>query len=90
MACCARVQWPIMLTAFGTIAVSVMLLTYWQEARSKWFVLAFAGASAATAAYSALVEAYPITGVETLWAAVALRRFWTRRRAETAGPPTVR
>ena len=35
-----------MLTVFGTIAVSVMLLAYWQEARSKWLVLAFAGASA--------------------------------------------
>ncbi|MCH8848337.1 MAG: hypothetical protein IIC32_05115 [Chloroflexi bacterium] len=76
-----------MLTAFGTIAVSVMLLAYWQEARSKWLVLAFAGASAATAAYSALVQAYPITGVEALWSLVALRRFWVRHRAETAGQP---
>ncbi len=76
-----------MLTAFGTIAVSIMLLAYWQEARSKWLVLAFAAASAATAAYSALVEAYPITGVEALWALVALRRFWVRHRAETAGRP---
>ena len=79
-----------MLTVFGTIAVSVMLLAYWQEARSKWLVLAFAGASAATAAYSAVVQAYPIAGVEALWALVALRRFWTRHRAETAGQPLAR
>ena len=76
-----------MLTAFGTIAVSAMLLAYWKEARSKWFVLAFAGASAATAVYSALVQAYPVTGVEALWSLVALRRFWTRHRAETVGQP---
>ncbi len=79
-----------LLTAFGTIAVSVMLLAYWQESRSKWLVLAFAGASAATAVYSALVEAYPVTGVEALWSLVALRRFWVRHRAETAGQPLAR
>ena len=75
-----------MLTAFGTIAVSVMLLTYWQEARSRWLVLAFAGASAATALYSALAEVYPITGVEALWSLIALRRFWLRRQVETRQP----
>jgi hypothetical protein len=73
-----------MLTLFGTLAVSIMLLSYWQEARSKWFVLVFAGASAATATYSALVEAYPITGVEALWSLVALIRFDRRRRLEAS------
>ena len=73
-----------MLTVLGTIAVSIMLLAYWQEQRSKWFVLIFAGASAATAAYSAAVEAYPITGVEALWALVALARFRRRHLAEAA------
>ena len=71
-----------MLTLFGTIAVSVMLFSYWQESRSKWLVLVFAAASAATSAYSGLVEAYPITGVEALWSLVALMRFWRRYRAE--------
>jgi hypothetical protein len=64
-----------------------MLLAYWQEARSKWFVLVFAAASAATAAYSGLVEAWPILGVETLWSLVALLRFWKRHRLEAAGEP---
>ncbi len=73
-----------MLTAFGTIAVSIMLLSYWQEARSKWAVLVFAGASAATATYSGLVEAWPILGVEAIWAVVALMRFWNRHRQEVA------
>ncbi len=73
-----------MLTAFGTIAVTIMLLSYWQEARSKWAVLVFAGASAATAAYSGLVEAWPILGVEAVWSLVALMRFRNRHRAEAA------
>ena len=71
-----------MLTLFGTIAVTIMFLTYWMESRSKWFVLAFACGSAATSIYSGLVEAYPITVIEALWALVALRRFVQRNRAE--------
>ena len=74
-----------MLTAFGTIAVATMFVSYWLERRSRWFVLTFAAASAATALYSGLVAAYPITVVEALWAAVALNRFLARRRAEVAG-----
>ena len=64
-----------MLTVFGSIAVTIMMVSYWLEPRSKWFVLLFAGGSAATALYSGLVEAYPITVIEALWTLVALRRF---------------
>ncbi len=71
-----------MLTALGSVAVAIMLLSYWLEPRSKWFVLSFAAASAVTSAYSGLVEAYPITAIEALWALVALQRFWRRHRQE--------
>jgi len=71
-----------LLTLFGFIAVTIMFLSYWLEARSKWMVLLFAGGSALTAAYSGLVAAYPITVIESLWALVALRRFWLRHRRE--------
>ncbi len=64
-----------MLTAFGSVAVSVMLLSYWLEPRSRWFILVFALGSAATAAYSGLADVYPIMVIETLWAGIALRRF---------------
>ncbi|MCZ6789113.1 MAG: hypothetical protein O7D33_04090 [Chloroflexi bacterium] len=70
-----------MLTLFGSIAVSVMMVSYWLEPRSKWFVLLFAGGSAATALYSGLVEAYPITVIEAVWALIALRRFVSKHRA---------
>ncbi len=72
-----------MLTLFGSVAVAIMFLSYWLEPRSKWFVLVFAGASAATAVYSGLVEAYPITVIEALWSLVALQRFVQRYRGET-------
>ena len=71
-----------MLTAFGSVAVAIMFLSYWLEARSRWYVLVFAVASAATSAYSGLVGAFPITVIEALWSVVALRRFVTRSRAE--------
>lgn len=70
-----------MLTAFGSVAVSVMLLSYWLEPRSRWFILVFALGSAATAAYSGLAAVYPIMVIETLWAGVALRRFNNARAA---------
>ena len=71
-----------MLTLFGSVAVAIMFLSYWAEPRSKWYVLAFAGASAATSLYSGLVEAYPITVIEALWSLVALQRFLRRHREE--------
>ena len=71
-----------MLTLFGSIAVSIMMLSYWLESRSKWYLLIFAGASAATAAYSGLADVYPIMVVEAIWSAVALQRFTRRYRVE--------
>ena len=64
-----------MLTIFGSIAVAIMFLSYWMEPRSKWFILIFAAASAATSVYSGLAEVYPIMVIEALWSAVALQRF---------------
>ena len=70
---------------FGSVAVSIMFLSYWLEPRSRWYVLVFAVASAMTALYSGLAHVYPIMVVEGLWAAVTLRRFMTRSRAESVG-----
>ena len=69
-----------MLTIFGSIAVTVMMVSYWLESRSKWFVLLFAGGSASTALYSGLVGVYPITVVEALWTLVAMQRFVRRHQ----------
>jgi len=72
-----------MLTVFGSIAVTIMLVSYWLEGRSRWYVLVFAGASAATSVYSALAGVFPIMLLEALWTLAALSRFATRRRAES-------
>jgi predicted RNA methylase len=73
-----------LLTVFGSFSVSLMLLAYWLEPRSNWFVLAFAAGCGLTATYSALAGAYPITAIESIWAIVAVGR-WQRRRNAEAG-----
>lgn len=67
------------LTLFGALAVSAMLLFYALEARSAWFVLAFAGACLASSAYGFLQGAWPFGVVELVWSVVALRRWQSRR-----------
>ena len=64
-----------MLTLFGFIAASIMMLSYAFESRSKWLILVFAAGSTATAIYSAMVDAYPITVIEAIWSVVAVRKF---------------
>ena len=76
-----------MLTLFGSVAVTIMLLSYWLENRSKWMVLIFAGGSALTSAYSGLAEVYPITVIEALWAGIALQRFRRRFQQEKLVAP---
>lgn len=73
------------LTAFGTLAVTAMMLFYALEGRSSAFVLAFAVACLAASAYGFLQGAWPFGVVELVWSGVALRRWW-RRRADDAGP----
>ncbi len=71
-----------MITLFGSIAVGIMLVSYWLEPRSRWFILAFAVGCVATSIYSVLEEVYPITAIEALWALVAIQRFLQRYRKE--------
>jgi hypothetical protein len=68
------------LTLFGVVAVSAMMLFYALEDRSRWFVLAFAGACVLASAYGFLQGAWPFGVVEAIWALVALRRWQLRRR----------
>ncbi len=69
------------LTLFGLVAVSAMLVFYWQEDRSPACVLGFAVACAMGSVYGFLQGAWPFGLVESVWSVVALRRWWTRRKA---------
>jgi len=65
---------------FGAGAVSTMLLAYALEARSHRWVLLFALACACSSLYGWLAGTWPFGVVEGVWAIVALRRWWLRRR----------
>ena len=64
------------LSLFGLFAVTAMLVCYAFEAKSPWFILAFAGACALGSGYGFLQGAWPFGLVEAVWAVVALRRWW--------------
>jgi hypothetical protein len=72
-----------LLTAFGLFSVSMMLICYALEQRSPWFTLAFAAACALGSAYGFLQGAWPFGLVETVWSAVALRRWMLTRRTRS-------
>ena len=68
------------LTLFGLFAVTLMLVTYALEDRSRGFILAFAVACALGSVYGFLQGAWPFGLVEAIWAVVALRRWMARQR----------
>jgi presenilin-like A22 family membrane protease len=68
------------LTLFGLVAVTSMMIFYALERRSRWFVLAFAGACVLASIYGFMQGAWPFGVVEAIWSLIALRRW---RRAAT-------
>ena len=68
------------LTIFGLCAVTAMLVCYACEQRSRWFILAFAGACVLGSVYGFLQGAWPFGLVEAVWSLVAVRRWWLAGR----------
>jgi hypothetical protein len=67
-----------LLTAFGLVSVTAMLIFYALEDHSHWSILGFAAACAAGSVYGFLQGAWPFGVVEAVWALVALRRFFMK------------
>jgi hypothetical protein len=73
--------WPevtvssLVITTFGAIAVTFMMVMYAFERRHRGFVLAFAGGCLLSSAYGFLSGAWPFGVVEVIWAGVAARRY---------------
>ncbi len=67
-----------LLTLFGLVAVSTMLLMYALEDRNPRYVLLFALASLAASAYGFLQGAWPFGVVEVIWAGIAVQRWRLR------------
>jgi hypothetical protein len=68
-----------LLTAFGLLAMTLMLVTYALESRSSLFTLAFAGSCALGSIYGFLQGAWPFGLVEAVWSVVAVRKWWAVR-----------
>jgi hypothetical protein len=69
-----------LLTFFGLFSVTAMLVCYALEQRSRWFILAFAGACGLASAYGFIQGAWPFGLVEAIWSLVAMRRWHSSGR----------
>ncbi len=63
------------ITLFGVCSVSLMLVTYALEQRSRHLIAAFALGCALSSAYGFLAGTWPFGVVEAVWTLVALRRY---------------
>lgn len=64
------------LTLFGLVSMTLMVIFYALEERGSIYVLLFAGTCVASGVYGYLQGAWPFTLLETVFTAVALRRWW--------------
>jgi hypothetical protein len=64
-----------MITLYGVVAVTFMMLMYALERRGRRFVAAFALGCALSSVYGFLSGAWPFGVVEAIWSLVALRRY---------------
>jgi hypothetical protein len=63
------------LTLFGVVALTFMMLMYALERRGRVFILAFGLGCVLASAYGFLSGAWPFGVVEAIWAAVAIQRY---------------
>ena len=63
-----------MVTAFGVVAVTFMMVMYALEQRGRVYIFGFAAGCLLSSAYGFLSGAWPFGIVEIVWAGVAVRR----------------
>lgn len=64
-----------MLTAFGVVSLTFMMLMYALESRGRVFILGFALGCALSSAYGFASGAWPFGVIEAIWTLIALRRY---------------
>jgi hypothetical protein len=79
-----------MLTIFGAVVLTFMMLMYALERRHPRFILAFAGGCALSSAYGFLAGTWPFGAVEAIWAAIALRRYLQSAPEQDSAPTRFR
>jgi hypothetical protein len=73
----------VVLTIYGVVALTFMVVMYAVEGRDRRFILAFALGCALASSYGFASGAWPFGVVEAVWCVIAVRRFYT----ESAPPP---
>lgn len=73
-----------MLTAYGAVVVTLMMIFYAFEGRSPWFTFAFAISCLGSASYGFLAGTWPFGAVETVWSVIALRKWYQLRKASNS------
>ena len=63
------------ITLYGVVVVTFMMVMYALEGRGRVFVLAFAVGCLLSSLYGFLSGAWPFGVVELVWAGVAVRRY---------------
>jgi hypothetical protein len=76
----------LVLTIYGVVALTIMMVMYALEGRDRRFVLAFALGCALASSYGFASGTWPFGVVEAIWCLVAVRRFFS---ASPAPPTTV-
>ena len=71
-----------MITAFGVVALSFMMLMYALERRGNIYILGFALGCGLSSSYGFLAGTWPFGVVEALWTLVALRRWELLRKTQ--------
>jgi len=71
-----------MLTVYGVVVLTFMMLMYALERRDRRFVAAFALGCALSSSYGYLSGAWPFGTVEAIWCLIALQRFASERAPE--------
>jgi len=64
-----------MITVYGVVALTFMMLMYLFEKRGSLFILAFAAGCALSSSYGFLSGAWPFGAVEAVWTVIAFRRW---------------
>ena len=65
----------LMVTMYGVVALTFMMVAYALESRGRGYVAAFAVGCVLSSVYGFLSGAWPFGVVELIWAAVAYNRF---------------
>lgn len=67
-----------MLTVYGVVVLTFMMVMYAFERRDRRFIVAFALGCALSSSYGFLAGAWPFGAVEAIWCVLALYRFYRK------------